>query len=678
MSFLEVENLKTSYFTRSGEVQAVNGVSFNVLPGEAIGLAGESGCGKTTTGFSIMRLIPEPGRITEGRIVCGGRDLVQLSEKEMQSTRWKEISMVFQSAMNALNPVTKVGDQIMDAIQLHLKVPRTEARERAEKLLEAVGLRKERLSQHPFEFSGGMRQRAVIALALSCEPKLVIADEPVTALDVTIQAQILELIKKLRTSLNMSMILISHDMSVISDICDKVAVMYAGRIVEFGTAESIFNGPIHPYTKGLLEAIPSMKRGKSKTLFSIPGKPPELVGPLTGCSFQSRCPYVKSVCKKESPERELMNGTWVECHFAKEVMNISGKELYEVPKSGLKRLGRTGDNCVEISHLRKLFPVGKGFLRSLLSRKEDFVRAVDDISFNIRKGEIFGLVGESGCGKTTTARCLVKPYEITEGRIVLDGTDLTHIDRKGFRKYRRNIQMIFQDPYSSLDPRQNVYSAIAEPLRVHKITRNREEETKKITELLWALKLIPPEDYMYKFPHQLSGGERQRVVIARVMALNPKIMIADEPVSMLDVSIRAGILDSLLSVRDNFNVAILLITHDLAVASYMTDRIGVMYLGEIVEIGQTEEVVRTPLHPYTQALIGAVPSFDFPKQAKRVVLKGEPPNPISPPPGCRFNPRCDKAKSVCKEKPALVEYTKDHFCACHLYDQELNRWQDQH
>jgi len=665
MVLLEIENLKTHYFAERGVVRAVDGAWLDLDKGEAVGLAGESGCGKTTLGYSAMRLVAEPGRIVEGSIRFDGTDLLQMSEDDIRKVRWKEISMVFQSAMNALNPVMKVGDQIANAIRFHKGVSESEAKNRAASLFEEVGLGKGRLDNYPFEFSGGMKQRAVIALALSCEPRLIIADEPVTALDVTIQAQILDLISRLRKEHDTSLVLISHDLSVICETCDKVAVMYAGRTIEYGTVESVFLKPIHPYTKGLIDAIPSMEKGKTRKLFAIPGKPPDLIAPPMGCGYHPRCPYAKPVCKERLPQRRSIGGRSVECHFAEEVLDFTGRELYQASTEAIERRVDVTRQTLRVSNLRKLFPVRAGLLASMLSGVQAHLRAVDGVSFDVGMGEIFGLVGESGCGKTTTGRCLAKPYEATDGQIIFNGINLSPLKKKEFGGYRRDIQMIFQDPYEALDPRQNVYDAISEPLKIHHMMKSREEETNRVRQLLELMRLVPPENYMTKFPHELSGGERQRVVVARVMTLNPKVIIADEPVSMLDVSVRAGILDIMLRLRREYDVTVIFITHDLAIASYLTDRICVMYLGQIVEIGPTENVVKDPLHPYTQGLIASVPSPDPLKERRKVAIIGEPPSPISPPSGCRFRTRCPYAKDICsKEKPPLVERERKHFVAC--------------
>jgi peptide/nickel transport system ATP-binding protein len=569
--------------------------------------------------------------------------------------------------MNALNPVFKVGDQIMDVIQFHEGVSKSEARRKTEGLFDKVGLSRDRINNYPFEFSGGMKQRAIIALALSCDPTLLIADEPTTALDVTIQAQILELIGDIIRERDSSFMLITHDLSVISETCDKIAVMYAGRIVEYGTVESVYLTPIHPYTKGLIDAIPSMEKGKSKRLTSIPGEPPDLLQAFEACNFHFRCPYAKPVCREESPEPRYVDGRWVECHFAEEVIDISGVDLYQRTVLEYSYPERIREPILEITDLRKLFQVRSGFMSSFMGQ-QIFLKAVDGVSFDINRGEIFGLVGESGCGKTTTGKCLVKLIEPSEGSILLDGSDITRMKKSEFKAERRKIQILFQDPYITLDPRQNIYNAVAEPIRIHGLAKDRVEEQRKVTDLLDMLKLVPPEDYMQKFPHQLSGGERQRVSLARVMALNPEVIIADEPVSMLDVSIRAGVLDNLLQLREIHNVSIMLITHDLAVASYMSDRLGVMYLGKLVEIGIAEDIVDNPLHPYTQALIASVPSPDPLREKRKAEIIGEPPSPISPPTGCKFNPRCPNVMSICsKEEPQLLEQEDKRKVACFLY-----------
>jgi peptide/nickel transport system ATP-binding protein len=666
---LQVEDLHTDIRLKNATVHAVDGVSFSIEAGETLGVVGESGCGKTMTALSIMNLLPTGGHITAGSIRLAGNEITGLSEDGMRNVRGNEIGMIFQDPLTSLNPTMTVGKQISEAVLLHREVSKEQAMDRAAEVLDLVGLPrvKERINEYPHQFSGGMRQRVMIAMALACEPKLLIADEPTTALDVTIQKQILELIDELRRRLGMAVILVTHDLGVIAGRADRVAVMYAGRIAETTDTGTLFVNPRHPYTEALFHALPDKAAETRERLYSIPGLPPDLTNPPAGCRFAPRCRYATDRCRAEEPNlRGETPGHEFACFYPVGATEHTGKAaLTETPSAGLAEVpAATGETLLNVQGLVKDFPVTKG---AILQRRVGWVSAVADVSFDIRRGETLGLVGESGCGKTTIGRLVVGLETPTKGSINFEGKDLARSSARAYRRERRNIQLMFQDSYSSLDPRMRAGTILREPLLVQGIG-NRAEQQKRVREILGHVGL--PESAVDRYPHEFSGGQRQRLGFARALILSPELIVADEPVSALDVSIQAQVLNLMRELQREMGLTYLFISHDLAVVRYLSNRIGVMYLGKLVEVGPADEVYLTPAHPYTQGLIDSAPVAD-PQAEKAKVdagVRGELPSAIHPPSGCRFRTRCPLAQEICAEvEPPLRPFSVNgHQAACHF------------
>jgi peptide/nickel transport system ATP-binding protein len=657
---LTLEDLNVHYDIRQGAVRAVDGISLAIMRGEAMGLVGESGCGKTTAAKAILRLLPPNGRIDHGHIHFDGRDLAQLNDEAIRQTRWRDISWISQAAMNALNPVHRVGDQIVEAMQAHISISRRDALAHAANLFREVGVDPNRLKAYPHEMSGGMKQRSVIAMALALEPQLIIADEPTTALDVVTQAQILARMQRLRRDHGLALLFITHDISVVVQTCDSVAVMYGGKIMETGPVRQVFKTPFHPYTMGLKNAFPTLE-GARRELISIPGTPPDLLEPPGGCRFAQRCPFAEERCRQEEPPLlRVGGGRYSACHFPDRAPEFRlAASLDETWHRVTERLGgavvraaadrdvEEAKILIEVVELTRHFPVGQGWWSSLLGRDaRRVVHAVDQISLHIRQGEILGLAGESGSGKTTTGETLVRLQDPTDGRIIFDGQAVEKLRRRALKEFRRQAQMVFQDPYETLNPRFTVYDTVAEPLRIHKLTA-KDGGYARVIEALERAGLRPAELFLDRFPHELSGGQRQRVAIARAIVLEPSFIVADEPVSMLDVSIRAGVLNLLRRFRDEMGIAILYVSHDLPTIRYVSDRTAIMYLGQIVEIGPTEDIIRERKHPYTQLLLDASPDPDPDLIKPPLEARGEIPSAIDPPHGCRFHTRCPAAMVHC-------------------------------
>ncbi|MHB8243980.1 MAG: ABC transporter ATP-binding protein [Acidimicrobiales bacterium] len=676
---LEVEHLRTEFHLRSANVAAVDDVSFTVAEGECVGIVGESGCGKSTTGLSIMKLLPNVGHVVGGTVKVNGRDIVPIPEKDMREIRGNEVSMIFQDPMTSLNPTMTLGQQIAEGVRLHRGASRKAALDRALEVLTLVGMPRpaERLDYYPHQLSGGLRQRVVIAIALACEPKLLIADEPTTALDVTIQAQILNLLDELRERLHMAIILITHDMGVIAGRTDRVLVMYAGKILEGAGTDPLFHNMRHPYSSALLQSIPKLDQDSTQQLYNIPGLPPDLSKPLQSCRFNPRCANATEVCRQQEPP--LIPTPNDPTHFyacfhpvgsdedgMEEVVLVASDEQRTAALvRAERRVSELSERqpIIEIEHLVKEFPVTSG---AVIQRKIGTVKAVSDVTFSVREGETFGLVGESGCGKTTIGRLAVGLERANSGAIRFEGRDLTSIHGRALRRERRNLQLMFQDPYASLNPRMRVGTILREPLAVQKIG-NRKEQNERVREMLNEVGLSPTAAELY--PHEFSGGQRQRIGFARALVLNPRLIIADEPVSALDVSIQAQIMNMMKRLQESHRLSYVIISHDLAVVKYLADRIGVMYLGKLVEFGPAQAIYEKPAHHYTRGLIDTIPVADprVARTKKADILKGELPSAISPPSGCRFRTRCPMAQELCAEaEPELQLFGSGHYAACHF------------
>jgi peptide/nickel transport system ATP-binding protein len=667
---LEVEDLHVHFVTTRGVVRAVEGISYKIRPGETVALVGESGCGKSVSSLAIMRLLAKPaGRIVAGRILFQGRNLLDLTEDQMREIRGRDIAMIFQEPMSSLNPVLTIGFQIMEPLLIHLGMSQDAARARAEELLKLVGIPdpERRLDQYPHQFSGGMRQRVMIAIALSCNPKLIIADEPTTALDVTIQAQILKLMKDLSRELGIALVVITHNLGIVARYADRVNVMYAARLAEQGSAVNVFAKPLHPYTAGLLRSVPRLDQPRGRRLETIEGLPPNLLDAPVGCRFAPRCPAKQDACvAAQPPLAEVEPHRYSACIRAKEMAQVgpAGLRLQSAnPQPPVHKALDRAQPLLKVHDLHTYFEVGSG-LRILKGMRAE-VRAVDGLSFEVFRGETVGLVGESGCGKTTVGRTLLRLEEATSGEIVFGGSNVTRARGEALKRYRRQIQVIFQDPYSSLNPRMTIGQIIAEPMRVYKLVSGRKAAREKAVALLTQVGLF---EYMAeRYPHELSGGQRQRVGIARALAMEPSFIVCDEPVSALDVSIQAQIINLLEELQQKFGLTYLFIAHDLAVVRHTSDRVIVMYLGKVMEIADRDALYAEPQHPYTKALLDAVPIPDPALEAKREyrVLRGEVPSPLNPPRGCVFHTRCPLATEECKMViPELREVRPAHYAAC--------------
>jgi peptide/nickel transport system ATP-binding protein len=685
-ALVEIEDLRTEIRLRRSVVHAVDGVSLSVRAGECLGIVGESGSGKTMTALSVMRLLPSGGAITHGRISVDGTEITALSEEAMQQVRGNAVGMVFQDPLTSLNPTMTIGDQIAESVRLHRGAGKAAALARAAEVLGLVGMPRpaERVASFPHQLSGGMRQRVMIAMALACEPKLLIADEPTTALDVTIQKQILELLDGLRQRLGMAVILVTHDLGVIAGHADRVAVMYAGRIVETAPAPAMFAHPRHPYTEALLDALPE-KAADGGRLYNIPGQPPDLTAPPPGCRFAPRCRYARDECRESEPS--LTHGgasRLVRCFFPVGTIEPAGASVTTLRSSPLpsstppsSTLSSTPDvvaaaaaatsgpgEFLHLDHVVKDFSVTSG---AVLQRRIGQVSAVADVSFGLPHGSTFGLVGESGCGKTTIGRLIVGLEKPTGGRILLDGDDIARRSRGDRRRRARAVQLMFQDSYASMDPRMRVSTILREPLAIAR-DGSRADQGRRIAAILNEVGL--PATAVDRYPHEFSGGQRQRLGLARALIAGPSLIVADEPVSALDVSIQAQILNLMRDLQREHGLTYLFISHDLSVVRYMADAIGVMYLGKLVETGPAAAVYSSPAHPYTQGLIDTVPVAD--PEAERAKehqgVTGELPSAINPPTGCRFRTRCPRAQDLCAvTEPSLRAFTSAaHQAACHF------------
>jgi peptide/nickel transport system ATP-binding protein len=675
---LAVTDLKVTFPSERGPVEAVRGVTYRVSAGEVLGIVGESGSGKSVSAMAVLGLLPEVARVT-GSVTYRGAELLGKSDAEMSAIRGRSIAMVFQDPLSALTPVYTVGDQIAEALRIHnTEMGKTAAADRAVELLDLVGIPdpRRRALAFPHEYSGGMRQRAMIAMAIANDPDVIIADEPTTALDVTIQAQVLEVLKKAQQVTGAAILMITHDLGVVAGFADRVMVMYAGKPVEYGSVEQIYQRPEMPYTIGLLGSIPRLDESGRGPLVPIEGNPPSMVGLAPGCPFAPRCPAAIDECRVEEPELLVPRGAdhAAACHRAGQI--VSGDlprdqvfplpELPEAPDANVPREQRA--TVLDVKDMIKHFPLLKG---GVFKRRVGTVRAVDGVSFDIREGETLGLVGESGCGKTTTLLEILELASPQAGEVEMFGKQVAHLSGRERNLIRRDLQVVFQDPMAALDPRMPVGDIIAEPL--HTQGWPKDKVRPRVTELLRLVGLEP--SHAERYPQDFSGGQRQRIGIARALALEPKLVVLDEPVSALDVSIQAGVINLLEELKAKFGLSYLFVAHDLSVVRHIADRVAVMYLGRIVEIGDVNSVFDAPSHPYTQALLSAVPLPDPERERarRRVLLEGDLPSPTDVPSGCRFRSRCPKfaALSVAdqrkcvEEDPAQRDHGADHRAACH-------------
>jgi peptide/nickel transport system ATP-binding protein len=681
---LSLRGLTTHFFGDEGTTRAVNGVTLDVFPGQTVGIVGESGCGKSVMARSILRIVENPGRIVEGEILLRKDeeeiDLAKLPAdgELMRSIRGGDIALVFQEPMTSFSPVHTIGNQLIEAVRLHHGLSAHEAYDRAVNLLKLadVPASSKIMENYAWQLSGGLRQRALIAMALTGEPRLLVADEPTTALDVTTQAQILDLLRDLKRDTGMALMLITHDLAVVAGLVDYIVVMYLGEVVEKGPVEEIFAAPQHPYTQALLRSIPSINGPRRTKLHSIAGSVPHPFNRPSGCPFHTRCTVaIPGTCDQEDPPlRVLTDGHEARCHllsdgqltpFATEedLPPLLVRERPELPVIAPESNGELP--LLEVRGLSKSFPVKA----TSLTKKHSKMRAVDDVHFDLRSGETLAIVGESGSGKTTISRCILRALQPDSGEIMFrpqvgERLDLARLNKKQIRPVRSQMQMIFQDPYSSLNPRMTVLDIIAEPLLVNEAGNGRERQ-ERVRELL-DLVGLPPE-YMRRYPHAFSGGQRQRIGIARALALNPRLIVADEPVSALDVSVQAQILNLLLELQERLGLTYIFVSHDLSVVKHVSDRIAVMYAGNLVELGRQDEVLEDPKHPYTSTLLGAIPIPD--PKAKTIStsrIRGKRPNLIEPQVGCYFQSRCLHAVEKCKvERPTWEEITPNRWVRCH-------------
>ncbi|MGH3614650.1 MAG: dipeptide ABC transporter ATP-binding protein [Pseudonocardia sp.] len=686
---LQVRDLEVSFPTESGRVTAVRGVSLDIAADEVLGIVGESGSGKSVSALAVMGLLPRQARL-RGSVRFRGTELIGRSDADLSRIRGRRIAMVFQDPLSALTPIFTVGDQIAEALLVHGTVSRRQAGARAVELLDLVGIPNaaQRTRAFPHEFSGGMRQRVVIAMAIANDPDLIIADEPTTALDVTVQAQVLEVLRTAQQVTGAAIAMITHDLGIVAGFADRVMVMYAGRVVETAPVDDLFHRPRMPYTLGLLGSIPRLDSTGDHPLIPIEGRPPSMVGLAPGCPFAPRCPMALDRCRDAEPDLLPVAGgehgavsmqvgptlhaaaCWRSGEIERtdagpaEVFGIDDIPTVDLPP----RTDRP--TVLRVDELVRHYPVRTG---TVLRRTVGTVRAVDGVSFDVREGEVLGLVGESGCGKTTTLMEILELTAPMSGSIEVLGRDVAGLDRRQRLALRRDLQVVFQDPVASLDPRLPVGDVVGEPLAVHGM--GREQIRERVRELLTSVGLRA--DHANRYPAEFSGGQRQRIGIARALALEPKLLVLDEPVSALDVSIQAGVINLLDELRARLGIAYLFVAHDLAVVRHIADRVAVMYLGKIVEIGDVETVFGAPCHPYTQALLSAIPIPDprVQRRRRRVLLHGDLPGPADPPSGCRFRTRCplfvtldetDRSRCVDAEPGRLQRGPGDHEVACHF------------
>ncbi len=663
---LSISKLTTHLGDDTNPVRAVDGVTFELRRGETFALLGESGCGKSITALSIMRLLPPAGRIVEGAVQFDGINLLGLPEAQMRDVRGAGISMIFQEPMTSLNPVMTVGEQIAESLRVHCGLRGGRLKARIIELLNDVRMPDpdKRADEYPHQLSGGMKQRVMIAMALAGQPAVLIADEPTTALDVTIQAQVLQLMQTLQREHGTAILLITHDLGVVHEMADRIGVMYAGELVEQGDRRDFFDAPKHPYSKELFQSLPSITK-RNQALHVIEGMVPSLRTRFTGCRFAPRCDWAMDVCRVRVPRWYRRGNQDVFCHLYegteaedRSVSLIAGGTAAQTEPEG----GAASVALLEVQDLKVHFPI----LAGLFKRTVGHVRAVDGVDLSIGRGRTLALVGESGCGKTTVGKGILQLIVPTGGTVRFDETELTSLSGEALRRLRTQFQIIFQDPFSSMNPRMVVSDIIAEGMKSLGVGGGGEARNERIRQLLGQVGLS--EDGMSRYPHEFSGGQRQRISIARALAVDPKLIICDEPTSALDVSVQAQILNLLRDLQREFGLSYLFITHNLSVVAYIAHEVAVMYLGRIVEKGSVTEILNSPKHPYTRALLSAVPEIE-PRTKREVIrLVGDAPSPSNPPSGCHFHPRCPDRMPECAIRyPAATGVGTDRMVRCHLY-----------
>ena len=657
---LELDGLSTHLGSVERPVRAVDGVSLRIHRGETFVLLGESGCGKSMIALSMMRLLPYSGRIVAGDIRLDGQSLRALSEAEMRAERGGRMGMIFQEPMTSLNPVMTVGEQVAEAVRLHDADSRERVPERVVELFRSVGIPdpERRVGEYPHQLSGGMKQRVMIAMALAGRPELLIADEPTTALDVTIQAQVLDLLRQLQRETGMAILLITHDLGVVAEMADRVGVMYAGQLMEISDVSGFFARPGHPYSRKLFRSVPKAEN-RHLGLDVIPGIVPALDQVFERCRFADRCELAHERCHDRLPpwHGDAENG--YRCHLAPGEVEMGAGTAVATAQAGTG----IGAALLDVHDLRVHFPIHKGVLRRVVGH----VKAVDGVDLTIATGRTVALVGESGCGKTTVGKAILQLHRPTAGRVLFDGTDLAAVRGRELRRLRREFQIIFQDPASSMNPRMLVEDVIAEGMVAQDIGDNRAQRRELVERLLGQVGM--PANAAQRYPHEFSGGQRQRIAIARALALEPRLIVCDEPTSALDVSVQAQVLNLLKELQAGLGLSYLFITHNISVVAYLAHEVAVMYLGRIVEYGEVDKVLNAPLHPYTTALLSAVPVADPDHQREVIRLQGDMPSPIDPPAGCHFHPRCPRAMEICREQyPNSVHTDDGRQVACWLLD----------
>ncbi|MGD8404086.1 MAG: ABC transporter ATP-binding protein [Anaerolineales bacterium] len=672
---LKLEEVAVAYKVRGGEIEAVQNVSFEIMRGETMGIVGESGCGKSTVAWAVLNFLGANGYVKRGSIKFQGQELVGVTGEELRRLRGDQIAMVYQDPMQALNPSMRLGDQMSEVLTVHRDMEKEEAEKRCIEMLERVYMPDSAnvMKRYPHQISGGQQQRVVIAMALLNNPALLIMDEPTTALDVTVEAAVLDLIAELRREFDTAIMYITHNLGVVARVSTRVGVMYAGEMVERASVEDIYKKPQHPYTQGLIRCVPKLGADKAKSvLYPIRGRVPPPNNRPTGCVYGPRCDYVQDRCREERPLlRSITPDVQVRCHFAEEIDASKWTPSEDIMPPSIKVKDKAQEPILSLDNLKKYYEVQGSSLRDVVGLGEKrFVKAVENASFDLPKGTTLGIVGESGCGKSTLIKTLIGLEETTSGEAKFIGFDITDDISSRDENLIKELQMVFQNPDSTMNPSYTVGQQIGRPMRRFRTVPNNQVRD-EVVKLLEAMRL--GENYFDRLPRQLSGGEKQRVGIARALASHPDLVLCDEPVSALDVSVQAAILNLLLEVQQEFDTTLIFIAHDLSVVRFFSDQVGVMYLGQIMEIGPAEAIYAPPYHPYSEALLSAVPIPDPSAVQKNIRLEGNVPSAIDPPSGCRFHTRCPRRKllpdggKICEtEIPPWQEAAEGHRIFCHI------------